>query len=87
VKDLFQEWLAEHYPERKEKVLARIRALRGGKLNEPEFGKRFKTEGVFAEQLAQIFATTCKRLDLSRSMPELSVEAFRRPGQQLGLFV
>jgi DNA repair photolyase len=86
VKDLFQEWLAEHYPERKDKVLARIRALRGGKLNQPEFGKRFQTEGVFAEQLRQLFETTCRRLELSRSLPELSTEAFRRPGQQLGLF-
>jgi DNA repair photolyase len=86
VKDLFQDWLSEHYPDRKEKVLARIRALRGGKLNEGQFGKRFHAEGVFAEQLEQLFAATAKRLDLPRSGPELSTEAFRRPGQQLGLF-
>jgi DNA repair photolyase len=86
VKDLFQEWLEEHYPERKEKVLARIRALRGGKLNESQFGKRFQPQGVFAEQLALLFEATCKRLDLPRSGPELSTESFRRPGQQLGLF-
>jgi DNA repair photolyase len=86
VKDLFQDWLAEHYPERKDKVLARIRALRGGKLNEGEFGKRFRAEGVFAEQLGQLFETTCRRLDLPRSGPKLSTAAFRRPGQQLGLF-
>ena len=86
VKDLFQEWLVEHYPERKDKVLARIRALRGGKLNDSRFGKRFSGEGVFAEQLQQLFETTCRRLELKSSGPELSTEAFRRPGQQLGLF-
>jgi DNA repair photolyase len=86
VKDLFQDWLTEHYPDRKEKVLARIRALRGGKLNEGQFGKRFRTEGVFAEQMQQLFETTARRLDLPRGGPELSTEAFRRPGQQLGLF-
>lgn len=86
VKDLFQDWLDEHYPERKEKVLARIRALRGGKLNESQFGKRFHPQGVFAEQMALLFEATCKRLDLPRSSPELSTESFRRPGQQLGLF-
>src|SRR5207302_149475 len=58
VKDLFQEWLAEHFPERKEKVLARIRELRGGKLNEPRFGERFRAQGIFAEQLEQMYATT-----------------------------
>jgi len=86
VKDLFQDWLAEHYPERKEKILARIRAMRGGKLNEGEFGKRFHAEGVFVEQLRQIFDTTCRKLELPRSGPELSTASFRRPGQQLGLF-
>ncbi len=86
VKDLFQDWLAEHYPDRKEKVLARIRALRGGKLNEGQFGKRFRAEGVFAEQMQQLFEATARRLDLPRGGPELSTEAFRRPGQQLGLF-
>jgi DNA repair photolyase len=86
VKDLFQDWLAEHYPDRKEKVLARIRALRGGKLNEGQFGKRFRAEGVFAEQMQQLFEATARRLDLPRGGPELSTASFRRPGQQLELF-
>ena len=86
VKDLFQDWLGEHYPDRKEKVLARIRALRGGKLNESQFGKRFHPEGIFAEQMQQLFEATIRRIDLPRSGPELSTESFRRPGQQLGLF-
>jgi DNA repair photolyase len=86
VKDLFQDWLSEHYPDRKEKVLARIRALRGGKLNEAQFGKRFRAEGVFAEQMEQLFEATARRLDLPRGGPELSTASFRRPGQQLGLF-
>jgi DNA repair photolyase len=86
VKDLFQEWLAEHFPERKEKVLARLRDLRDGKLNDPRFGKRHTGEGPFAEQLRALYETTCRRLDLPTRGPELSAAAFRRPGQQLGLF-
>ena len=86
VKDLFQDWLAEHYPAKKDKILARIRAMRGGKLNESKFGKRFRPEGVFVEQLHQLFETTCRRLELPHRGPELSTEHFRRPGQQLGLF-
>jgi DNA repair photolyase len=86
VKDLFQAWLDEHFPERKEKVLARLRELRGGKLNDPRFGVRHRGEGIWAEQLAQLFATTCRRLELPTSGPGHTSEHFRRPGQQLGLF-
>jgi DNA repair photolyase len=86
VKDLFQDWLEEHFPDRKEKVLARLRELRGGKLNDPRFGMRHRGEGVFADQLRLLYETTCRRLELPTSWPELSTAAFRRPGQQLGLF-
>jgi DNA repair photolyase len=86
VKDLFQEWLAEHFPERKEKVLARLRDLRGGKLNDPRFGERHRGQGPFADQLRMMYETTCRRLDLPTDWPALSTAAFRRPGEQLGLF-
>src|SRR5207237_1734549 len=42
---LFEDWLEQHFPERKEKVLNQIRALRGGKLNDPNFGTRMRGEG------------------------------------------
>ena len=86
VKDLFQDWLAEHFPDRKEKVLARIRELRGGKLNDPRFGVRHRGEGPFADQLRLLYETTCRRIGLPTTGPDLSTESFRRPGQQLGLF-
>jgi len=86
VKDLFVAWLEEHFPDRKEKVLSRIRELRSGKLNDPRFGFRHRGEGIFAEQLRQMYVTTCKRVGLPTSGPELTTEHFRRPGQQLGLF-
>ena len=86
VKEIFVQWLEEQFPERKEKVLSRIRDLRGGKLNDPRFGIRHRGEGVFAAQLEQMYRATCHRLDLSTSGPELTTEHFRRPGQQLGLF-
>ena len=86
VKDLFQEWLAEHFPERKEKVLSRLRDLRDGKLNDPRFGKRPTGEGPFADGMRQLYETTCRRLELPTRGPDLSADSFRRPGQQLGLF-
>jgi DNA repair photolyase len=86
VKGLFEAWLAEHFPDRKEKVLARLRDLRGGKLNDPRFGMRHRGEGPFADQLRLLYETTSRRLGLPSEGPELSTAAFRRPGQQLGLF-
>ncbi len=84
---LFEEWLARHFPERKEKVLNQIRALRGGKLNDPNFGSRMRGEGIFAVQLEQLFAVSCRRASIADRQPTLSTAAFRRPaGNQLSLF-
>ena len=61
VKSLFESWLEQHYPEKKEKILNRIRAVRGGKLNDPNFHSRMKGEGIFAEQMAELFRLACKK--------------------------
>lgn len=55
VKDLFQAWLEENFPDRKNKVLNRIKEMRGGKLNSSEFGTRMRGEGIYAEQIGKIF--------------------------------
>jgi DNA repair photolyase len=52
VAPLFEEWLTRHLPEKKDKVLSRIRSIRGGKLNDSRFGKRMRGEGIFAEQIS-----------------------------------
>jgi DNA repair photolyase len=86
VAPLFEEWLSRHVPEKKEKVLQRIRALRGGKLNNSEFGIRMRGEGIFAEQIERLFEVSCRKSGLSERGPELSTESFRRPaGSQLEL--
>ena len=88
VAGLFEAWLEEHFPDRKEKVLNRVRDLRGGKLYDPRFGSRMRGEGIFADQVNAVFETSRRRYGLDRKKIELSTEAFRRPGQavQLGLF-
>ncbi len=87
VAGLFDRWLEECYPERRRKVLSRIRSLRGGRLNDPRFGTRMRGEGVFAEQIEALFHTARRRAGLARRGPELSTAAFRRPGgEQIGLF-
>jgi DNA repair photolyase len=88
VKELFADWLARHFPDRREKVLNRLRDLRGGVLYDPRYGARMRGEGPFAEQVRQVFEVACRRHGLNATDIELSTAAFRRPprGGQLGLF-
>jgi DNA repair photolyase len=46
VAPLFEQWLEQHFPDRKAKVLNRVRSMRGGKLNDPNFGSRMSGQGI-----------------------------------------
>jgi len=85
VAPLFEHWLEEHFPERKEKVLGRIRHLRGNRLNNSRWHTRMTGEGIFAEQIASMFAISCRRNRMS-ARPKLSCADFQRPTTQLRLF-
>jgi len=83
---LFDDWLKNNYPDRRDKVLNQIKAMRGGQLNDPRFGSRMRGEGVFAEHLAKLFELTCKRLGLNTKRRPMEIGNFRRPlGDQLRL--
>lgn len=87
VKDLFQDWLEQHFPDRKEKVLNKIRDMRDGKLNDSTFGKRFSGEGNFAKQIKDLFCVHSKRLGYNQQRSSLSTAAFRpAEGYQMKLF-
>jgi len=83
---LFEEWLTLHATLQKEKVLNRVRQMRGGRMNDPNFGSRLRGEGEYAGQIKALFETTCRKVGLNASRPKLNVEAFRRPGAQMTLF-
>src|SRR5881409_2016092 len=85
VAPLFEHWLEEHFPDRKEKVLGRIRHMRGDRLNNSQWHKRMTGEGIFAEQIASLFEVGCRRAGISER-PKLSTASFRRTSQQLALF-
>ncbi|MGH7937672.1 MAG: radical SAM protein, partial [Bryobacteraceae bacterium] len=86
VAPLFERWLEEHFPERKEKVLGRIRHLRGGqRLNDPNFKSRMVGVGIFAEQIRRLFETGCRRAGIGARV-NLSTATFRRPNEQLSFF-
>ena len=80
LRELFDDWLLNHRPLRREKVLRRIEAVRGGRLNDPRFGSRLRGEGLFAEQIRDLFALMARKHGLDQAYPALSTAAFRRPG-------
>jgi DNA repair photolyase len=91
IKDLFREWLAEHYPDRAAHVMSLIRDMRGGRDNDPRFGTRMRGTGPYAQLLSNRFRLACQRLKLnSEPRTPLDTTRFRPPGRlgtqlQLGL--
>jgi len=85
LKDLFDQWLEQHAPERRKKVLGRVRDVRGGKLNDSSFGTRMSGDGPFAGSIHRMFELHRNRLGLTKRV-ELSADAFRRPTAQGSLF-
>ena len=84
---LFEKWLETHFPDRKEKVLNRIKAMRGGKMYDAQWGKRFHGEGIFADQIVSMFDVARRKAGFTDDHRELSTASFRRPGgAQLQLF-
>jgi DNA repair photolyase len=84
---LFEQWLELHVPDKKEKVLGRVRALRGGKLNEARFGERMRGKGPLAKLMHDLFILGCRKAGLGGLSLHLSTASFRAPGgTQLLLF-
>ena len=81
IKDLFREWLTEHFPDRAAHVMSLIRDMRGGQDNDPRFGTRMRGTGPIAELLRNRFKIACRRLNLnsgSREIPQ-HTHLFRPP--------
>lgn len=84
VAPLFEEWLTLNRPLQKEKILNRVRDIRGGRLNDPNFRTRMQGSGAYAEHIGELFEVSCRRAGLNSAKPALSVESFRRPGPAQG---
>ena len=84
VNPLFQQWLQQHVPERAERIMARVREMRGGKDYDSEFGTRMTGRGIWAELLRQRFEKACASLGLNRERIALDLSRFRPPGRVAG---
>ncbi len=79
IKELFTEWLHSHAPDRADRVLNRMRAMRNGQLYVDEFGSRMRGTGAFADLLQHRFAAACTRHGLKTNGFRPDVGQFRRP--------
>ncbi|RYZ12354.1 MAG: PA0069 family radical SAM protein [Comamonadaceae bacterium] len=82
VAPLFKEWLAVHYPQRADRIMARVRDMRGGRDYDADFATRMKGSGVWAELIAQRFSKACGRLGYSTERIPMDLDAFRAPSAQ-----
>ncbi len=81
IKDLFREWLTEHFPDRAQHVMSLIRDMRGGRDYDPQFGSRMRGTGALAELLRSRFKIACKRLGMNSESREVPPQThlFRPP--------
>ena len=92
VEPVFLDWLEQHFPDRKEKVLGRIRSMRDGRLNSSNFGDRMAGKGIWGEQLASMMTLFCKKFGLesgvsnqARKTERLRTDLFRVVQQDGGV--
>ncbi|MCK0068809.1 PA0069 family radical SAM protein [Kordiimonas laminariae] len=78
---LFEEWLDANFPNRKERVMNRLKAMRGGKTNDPRFKHRMTGKGAEADLMRVRFAALCRKHKLNKREDtfRLVTEAFQRP--------
>ncbi len=81
VNPLFQDWLARHFPERQERVMARVRDMRGGKDNDARFGTRMTGEGVWAELLRARLRRVARRYGLRTERRPVELSLFSPPAK------
>lgn len=90
IHELFETWLAEHYPLKADHVMSLVRQMHDGQVYRSEFGTRMRGSGQFAALLAQRFALACRkfRLNGNERNRALRTDLFRPPRQdgQLDLF-
>jgi DNA repair photolyase len=81
VKDIFLTWLQTNRPDQVSRVLTRQQSVRGGKLNENQFGKRMRGEGVIAKQIHETFQMFRKQYGLTDELHPLDFSQFQRPDE------
>lgn len=88
LKEIFEEWLHTHFPDRAEHVLSLIKQASGGKRYDHRYGKRQTGRGPYADMLAARFEKAARRFGVTsdRYQQGLDSNSFLHPAnRQLGL--
>ncbi len=80
LRQMFEEWLHTHFPDRARHVLSLIRQTRSGELNDPRFHHRFSGQGVYADLLMRRFARATRQFGFGEARTQLSCDKFTIPG-------
>ena len=82
VAPIFKDWLLRHYPDRYRHVMSLVRAMRGGKDYDSEWGKRMKGAGPYAWQIGRRFELAAKRLGFNLERRSLRTDLFVPPAKK-----
>lgn len=85
----FEQRLRERLPTKADRVLARVREVKGGRLNVAEFGERMRGRGPYWEMVLRSFRVHSARLGFNQRPGQNYPRAagtFRRPSAQGTLF-
>lgn len=86
VRDLFVEWLEEHFPDRAGRVMRYVRELHGGRDYDPQWGKRLAGQGVYADLIRRRFKRAVGEHGLATENAPLRMDLFRRPAEETPQF-
>ena len=78
LKEIWREWLAQHYPDRAAHVMSLVAQMRGGRDYDSAFGTRMRGQGPFAQLIATRFSRAYRRLGFAH-MPGLDCTRFVPP--------
>jgi DNA repair photolyase len=78
LRQMFEAWLTQHFPDRARHVLNLVRETRNGALNDSKFHSRFAGQGVYAELLARRFSRAARQHGLD-GREDLDCSQFKPP--------
>ena len=81
MESVFVSRLREVLPLRADRVLNRLRDIRGGRLSESRFGQRMRGSGTYWKSIADLFQISKKRFGLDRGGAGSSCECGVEPGE------
>jgi DNA repair photolyase len=73
---LFEDWARKTIPDRADRILNQIAECHGGKLNDSNWGRRIRGEGIIAKQIADTVALGRKKYIPNKGMPKLDNSHF-----------